>query len=57
VAASSFADRLIDRYRGTASRVVSYLGEDQIRNDDDALENWARVAAALRRPDGHGAAS
>ena len=45
------ADRLTDRYSGTASRVVSYLGEDQLRQDDDALEKWARIARALRGSD------
>jgi probable F420-dependent oxidoreductase len=42
------ADRLIDRYKGTASRVVMYLGQQQIRHDDDHLGKWAEVARAVR---------
>ncbi len=42
------AGRLLDRYRGTASRVVMYLGEPQMRSDPQALAKWAEVAAAVR---------
>ena len=42
------ADRLIDRYKGTASRVVMYLGQEQIRHDDEHLGKWAEVARAVR---------
>lgn len=42
------ADRLLDRYRGTAARVVMYLGEHQMRTDPDHLAKWGEVAAAVR---------
>jgi len=42
------ADSLIDRYRGTASRVVMYLGTDQIRADDAQLGKWSEIARAVR---------
>ncbi len=42
------ADRLLDRYEGTAARVVMYLGERQIRADDSALDRWGEVARAVR---------
>jgi probable F420-dependent oxidoreductase len=42
------ADRLIDRYEGIASRVVMYLGEEQIRNDEHACARWGEVARAVR---------
>lgn len=42
------ADRLVDRYRGTASRVVMYLGERQMRHDPVQLAKWGDVARAVR---------
>ncbi len=42
------ADRLTGRYGGIASRVVMYLGEEQIRNDDHARARWGEVAASVR---------
>ena len=42
------ADRLLDRYRGTASRLVTYLGERQVRSDPDELARWGEVARAVR---------
>ena len=42
------ADRLVDRYAGTASRVVMYLGERQMRSDPDELARWGEVARAVR---------
>ena len=42
------ADRLLDRYRGTASRVVMYLGEREMRRDDRALGQWGEIARAVR---------
>ncbi len=42
------ADRLVDRYRGTAARVVMYLGETQMRNDPVQLAKWGDVATAVR---------
>jgi len=42
------AARLLDRYEGTAARVVMYLGERQIRTDDRALDRWGEIARAVR---------
>jgi alkanesulfonate monooxygenase SsuD/methylene tetrahydromethanopterin reductase-like flavin-dependent oxidoreductase (luciferase family) len=42
------ADRLLERYQGTAARVVMYLGERQMRQDDDALGQWGEIARAVR---------
>lgn len=42
------ADRLLDRYRDTASRVVMYIGSQQIRSDDNQLAKWGEVAGAVR---------
>lgn len=42
------ADRLRDRYTGTAARVVMYLAEEQIRHDPEALQKWGAVAHAVR---------
>lgn len=42
------ADRLLERYRGTASRVVMYLTEQAVRRDPSQLGRWAEVATAVR---------
>jgi len=42
------ADRLIERYQGTASRVVMYLGEEQMMSDPNHLAKWGEIAAAVR---------
>lgn len=42
------ADRLIDRYQGTAARVVMYLAEDSISRDPTAVGKWGEVARAVR---------
>ena len=42
------ADRLIERYSGTASRVVMYLGEREMRRDPAALAKWGEIARAVR---------
>jgi probable F420-dependent oxidoreductase len=42
------ADRLIDRYRGTASRLVMYLAEDSIRREPGTIGRWGEVARAVR---------
>ncbi len=42
------ADRLLDRYNGTASRVVLYLGANDIRDGGDASGRWGEVARAVR---------
>jgi len=45
---NEMADRLKDRYTGTASRVVMYLAEEQIRKDPDMVHKWGDVAQATR---------
>jgi len=42
------AGRLVERYRGTAARVVMYLGETQMRADPVQLAKWGEVATAVR---------
>jgi probable F420-dependent oxidoreductase len=42
------ADRLLDRYRGTAARLVMYLAEVSIRRDPATLGRWREVARAVR---------
>lgn len=46
------ADALIDRYEGTADRVVMYLAEDSIRADPTAAGRWGEIATAVRNPPG-----
>lgn len=41
------ADRLVDRYGGTASRIVMYLAEESIRHDPHALGRWGEIARAV----------
>ncbi len=41
------ADRLLERYRGIASRLVMYLAEDSITADPSALDRWGEVARAV----------
>ena len=41
------ADRLIERYSGTAARVVLYLGEHEMRTDPTQLAKWGEVARAV----------
>jgi hypothetical protein len=43
----SLADRLIERYRGTATRLVMYLAEQSIRADATNLARWGEVAKAV----------
>ncbi len=42
------ADRLIERYSGTATRLVMYLAEESIRRDPTATGKWGEVARAVR---------
>jgi probable F420-dependent oxidoreductase len=42
------ADRLVERYSGTAARIVSYLGESAMRSDPTQLGKWGEVARAVR---------
>jgi probable F420-dependent oxidoreductase len=41
------ADRLIERYRGTASRLVMYAAERSIRANPTNLDRWGEVAKAV----------
>ncbi|HWE55280.1 MAG TPA: TIGR03617 family F420-dependent LLM class oxidoreductase [Acidimicrobiales bacterium] len=41
------ADALIDRYRGTATRLVMYLGEDSLAEDPANAGRWAEIARAV----------
>jgi probable F420-dependent oxidoreductase len=41
------ADKLVARYRGTASRLVMYLAEEHIRHDPSALGRWGEVSRAV----------
>lgn len=40
-------DRLLDRYRGRAARVVMYLTEEGMRKDPDSVHKWGEVARAV----------
>jgi probable F420-dependent oxidoreductase len=42
------ADRLLERYRGTAARLVMYLAEASLRQDPSTLGRWGEVARAVR---------
>ena len=42
------AGRLLDRYEGTAARIVSYLTEESVRRDPTAFDRWGEVARAVR---------
>jgi probable F420-dependent oxidoreductase len=42
------AGRLVDRYTGVASRVVSYLAAESIRRDPPVVERWGEIARAVR---------
>ncbi len=41
------APKLLERYRGAAERVVMYIGEEEMRTDQDHLAKWADVAQAV----------
>jgi probable F420-dependent oxidoreductase len=42
------ADRLLERYRGVATRVVMYLAADGIREDPRVAGRWGEIARAVR---------
>ena len=42
------ADRLVDRYQGSAERVISYLTVDDIAHHPDHLGRWGEIARAVR---------
>ena len=43
------ADRLIERYKGIASRLVIYLASHWREVDPKTLERWGEVARAVRK--------
>ncbi len=42
------ADALLDRYRGVASRVITYLTAEDIRRNPENLPRWGEIASAVR---------
>lgn len=44
------ADALLERYRGIASRLVMYLGEDSLAADPASAGRWAEIARAVTGP-------
>ena len=42
------ANRLVERYAGVASRLVTYLAAESIRRDPAMLDRWGEVARAVR---------
>ncbi len=42
------ADRLVERYGGLASRVISYLTLEDVARDPQRIGRWAEVARAVR---------
>ena len=41
------ADRIIDRYKGLAERVISYLTVDDLASNPDNVSKWHDVATAV----------
>lgn len=42
------ADRLIDRYRGIASRLAMYLTAEAMHRNPETVPKWGEVARAVR---------
>ncbi len=42
------ADALVERYRGTASRVVTYLTGESLTEDPSSIGRWGEIARAVR---------
>jgi len=42
------SDRLVDRYRGTASRLIMYFAERMAQRDPSAMGRWGEVARDVR---------
>jgi probable F420-dependent oxidoreductase len=42
------ADQIVDRYRGRAERVISYLTIEDITREPDHLARWGEIARAVR---------
>jgi probable F420-dependent oxidoreductase len=40
--------KLVERYRGTAARLVMYQAEESLRRDPTTIDKWATVAEAVR---------
>ena len=43
------ADKLVGRYRGLATRIVTYLGEEEMVQDAKILAKWGEIAQAVRQ--------
>jgi hypothetical protein len=41
------ADRLIERYRGIATRLAMYTAEASMRRDPKAVARWGEIARAV----------
>ncbi len=41
------ADALIERYRGVASRIVTYLAQEDIHRHPEHLSKWGEIAKAV----------
>ena len=41
------ADALIERYRGTAARIVTYLTGESVRREPASLSRWGAIARAV----------
>ena len=42
------ADKLIERYKGTAARLAMYHAEENIRDNPDNLGKWSEISRAVR---------
>ncbi len=42
------ADRLVERYAGVATRIVSYLAAESIRRNPPVVDRWGEIARAVR---------
>ncbi|MEZ5408862.1 MAG: TIGR03617 family F420-dependent LLM class oxidoreductase [Acidimicrobiales bacterium] len=45
---SELGPKLVERYQGTAARVVLYQAEESLRKDPSTIDKWAKVAEAVR---------
>jgi len=45
---SELGPKLVDRYQGTAARLVMYQAEESLRRDPSKIDKWAAVADAVR---------
>jgi probable F420-dependent oxidoreductase len=42
------ADRIVERYRGTAARVISYMTQEDLARHPEHLGRWTEIARAVR---------